>query len=325
MDPTFWRGKRVLITGGTGFIGSHLTDRLIESGAVLTVASRTGRSKLHHGTADPARVEHLQGDLRDREFAERCVRHQEMVCHFASKIAGLAYNRAHPAVMLSYNAMLDLQILDAAARGGVRSFFYPSGALVYDHDARAPLAEHSSVRGDPVAACKGAAWAKRWIERAIPFYEEEYGMRAVIARFSNLYGPGDDFEPETAHLIGNTIRLVASDQAPEIWGDGSQLRSYLYVSSAVDAILLLCEKGVTSGPINIGGQVEYAVRDIIDLIVRISGKRLQPVFRPGGPTGLDRKLLDVTRLRELCGFEEDVSLEEGLRRTYDWYVNRRRG
>jgi nucleoside-diphosphate-sugar epimerase len=145
-------------------------------------------------------------------------------------------------------------------------------------------------------------------------------MHVIVARLSNIYGPGDDFEAESAHLIGNTIRLVAKGEAPEIWGDGSQLRSYLYVTSAVEAILRLTEAGTVQGPINIGGQVEYSVRDIVDLIIEISGQPLQAIFHPEHPTGLGRKLLDITRFQELIGLGEEVSLKEGLQRTYDWYL-----
>lgn len=323
MDLQFWRGQRVLITGGSGFIGSHLTDRLAESGAELTVVAHSYRSESQRTSVTHERINFVRGDLCDGEFAARCMRNQDIVLHFASRIAGLGYNSHHPAEMMSYNAILDLQVLRAAACSGVRLFFYPSGALVYDRNVPTPITEDASVTGDPVAACKGAAWAKRLCERAIPFFREEHGMHTVVARFSNIYGPGDDFAPDTAHLVGNTIRLVANDEAPQIWGDGSALRSYLYVTSAVDAILVLVERGATDGPINIGGQREYTVKDIVRLILEVSGKTLRPIFHPERPTGLDRKLLDITRFRDLTGFTESVPLKEGLQRTYEWYVARR--
>jgi len=319
MEPGFWRTRRVLVTGATGFIGAHLTSRLVEYGAGLTVASRSGGSRLFQQLVPEGRVRHLQGDLRDAQFADLSSRDQDVIFHCASKIAGLGYNCKHPAEMLAYNTILDLQVLDAAARNGVKQFVYPSGALVYDQDIPIPAAETASVSGAPVEACKGASWAKRVTERALPFFEEEFGMHTVVARLSNIYGPGDDFDPETAHLIGNTIRLVANDRAPEIWGDGSQRRSYLYVTSAIEALLLLAEKGWSQGPLNIGGQVEYTVSDIINMIVEISGKPLRPVFRPERPIGLDRKLLDITRLRKLTDLNDSVPLRDGLQRTYDWY------
>ncbi|NIP99316.1 MAG: NAD-dependent epimerase/dehydratase family protein, partial [Nitrospinaceae bacterium] len=179
-----------------------------------------GQSKLGHALPGD-RLDILRGDLREAEFADRCTRGQDIVFHFASKIAGLGYNAQHPAEMMAYNTLLDLQVINAAARNRVPLFFYPSGALVYDRDAPNPITESTASLGPPIEACKGATWAKRTCEIALDYFREEFGMQPIVARLSNLYGPGDDFDPETAHLIGNTIRLVAQGEAPEIWGDGS--------------------------------------------------------------------------------------------------------
>jgi nucleoside-diphosphate-sugar epimerase len=245
-----------------------------------------------------------------------------VVFHFASQIAGLAYNEGHAGEMMTYNAILDVQVLDAAARNGVTSFFYPSGALVYDEAAEAPIGEDASTSGVPVWACRGAAWAKRAVETAIGLVAEQSGMSGVIARFSNVYGPGDDFGTERAHLLGNLIRCIAHDERPEILGDGSQRRAFLYVDDAVDAALRVAERASRPDPINIGGRTEYAVRDIVDMLLSISGKSLEPLFHADRPVGLKRKLLDDTRLRRVTAFEEATSLRAGLEPTYRWYVAR---
>lgn len=320
MDGSFWRGRRVLITGGMGFIGSHLAEHLLRSEARVRVASRTERSKLWRASPPPRGVESLHGDLRDPEFARRCTRDRELVLHFASRIAGLSYNRAHHAEMMAYNTVLDLQVLHAAAENGVPMFVYPSGALVYDTDCAAPIGERTPTTGPPLESCKGASWAKRTVETAVSFFREEFAMKIWIVRFSNLYGPGDDFRPETAHLIGNVMRQVASDQPPEIWGDGSQLRSYLYVDDAIRALDLWLRKGTEGAPVNIGGTTEYTVRDIVSTIIDISRKPMTAKFRNDMPTGLSRKLLDVGCLQRLTGFQEQTPLREGLRATYAWYI-----
>lgn len=302
-------------------LGSHLTRRLIDAGARVTVASRTGRSHTWVGLVDPERVDSRLGDLRDAAFARSCARGQEVVFHCASRIAGLAYNQHHPGEMMTYNTILDLQVLEAAAHCGVQLYFYPSGALVYDEDVAVPVSESASTRGEPVSACKGAAIAKRAAEMAIQLVAEESEMRAVVARFSNIYGPGDDFGGERAHLIGNMIRAIAHDEPPEIWGDGSQLRSFLYVDDAVTAALQLAEVHGDHGPVNVGGQTESTVRAIAETLVQISGKTLTPVCRPTGrPLGLRRKLLDNGKLRALTAFAETTSLRAGLETTYRWYV-----
>jgi nucleoside-diphosphate-sugar epimerase len=324
MRAPFWRDKAILVTGATGMLGAHVTKRLLDAGARLTVATRTGRSPVWDDLLGDAPIDRRQGDLRDATFARACTAGQDVVFHFASRIAGLAYNQSHAGDMMTYNAILDLQVLDAAARNGVASFFYPSGALVYDEAAEAPIGEDASSTGAPLWACRGAAWAKRAVETAIGFVAEQFGMSAVVARFSNVYGPGDDFGTERAHLLGNLIRCIAHDERPEIWGDGSQRRSFLYVDDAADAALRVAERASRPDPINIGGRTEYAVRDIVNMLLSISGKSLEPLFHSDRPVGLKRKLLDSTRLRSLTAFEESTSLRAGLEATYRWYASQRR-
>jgi nucleoside-diphosphate-sugar epimerase len=324
MTTSFWHDKKVLVTGASGMLGSHVSRRLLEAGARLTVTARKGPCELWNDLIGPAQVDWRQGDLRSAEFASACTANQEVVFHFASRIAGLAYNDGAPGEMMTYNTILDLQVLEAAARNEVALFFYPSGALVYDEAAMVPIGETASIAGPPVRACRGAAWAKRAAEIAINFTTEQVGMSAVIARFSNVYGPGDEYGADRAHLIGNLIRCIANGESPEIWGDGTQRRSFLYVDDAVQAALRLAEVASGHGPINVGGQVEYTVRDIATMLLEISGKALAPAFRPDRPLGLRRKLLDNGKLRELTGFEESTSLRTGLERTYAWYVSRHR-
>ena len=313
MDPRFWAGRRALVTGGSGFLGSHATTALVAAGARVTVVSRSGRARLPL----PDGVSSVLGDLRDPEVASSCVRGQEVVLHFASRIAGLAYNSLHPSQMMTYNTILDLQVIDAAVREGVPLFFYPSGAIVYDAAAEMPITETASTGGAPLAACQGAAWAKRAAEAAIRCSEAEYDTRFVIARLSNVYGPGDDFEPETAHLIGNTIGRLARGEVPHIV-DGDARRAYLYVDDAIRAVLGLIEIAAP-GPVNVGGQEEVPVREIVRLATEVAGRSAPPAVDRDAPMGWSRKVLDVTRHRSLTGFEESVPLREGLRRTYDWY------
>lgn len=174
-----------------------------------------------------------------------------------------------------------------------------------------------------MGACTGAAWAKRTSEIAIQEIVKEFGLKFVVGRFSNLYGPGDDMNAQTAHLISNTMRAVANDANPEIWGDGSQRRTYLYVTEAIDAVLRLMERDENLGSVNIGGQVEVSVRDLVQQIIEISEKPLQAHYREGAPTGLSRKLLATTRLVALTGFRERVPLREGLERAYEWHRSSR--
>ena len=220
--------------------------------------------------------------------------------------------------MLSDNAILDLQVLNAAAHNSVPLFLYVSGALVYDAGVPIPTREEESVSGIPTEDCKGTVWAKRIGEKAVEYFIEERNMKIAVARLSNVYGPRDDFGLETSHLIGNVIRAVANGAPPEIWGDGTPTRSYLYVSDAVRALLLLAELGANKGPVNICSQHEYTVRQIVDRILEASGARVEPIYRPG-PWGASRRRLDTGKLHALTGFTETVDLREGIRQTVEWF------
>lgn len=322
MGLEFWKDQRVLVTGGAGFIGSHAAEALQEAGACVTIASRFKT----HGHRF---VEHLRGraalvagDLTETRFAEHCTRGQDAVLHFASKIAGLGYNSRHPADMLASNAVLDLQVLQAAARNRVPLFLYVSGALVYDAEAPVPTAEDAPVAGAPTEDCKGAVWAKRIGEKAVEYFVEEHRMNIALARLANVYGPRDDFAPETAHLIGNVIRTVVDGKSPELWGDGLHTRSYLYVSDAVRALLLLAELGANQGPVNVCSRREVTVREIVDRIVEASGASVNVILRPG-PSGVARRRLDTGKLHTLTQFEEAVGLAEGIARTVEWFRENR--
>jgi nucleoside-diphosphate-sugar epimerase len=322
MGLEYWRDRRVLVTGGAGFIGSHVAEALTAAGARVTIAARFRNRSYSYVDHLRGHVELVSGDLREGSFAGVCTRDKDAILHFASKIGGLRYNAQHAAEMLTYNTLLDLQVLSAAAQNRTPLFLYVSGALVYDATAPVPTKEGDSVSGPPADACKGAAWAKRIGETAVDYVREEYGVPVTVARLSNVYGPRDDFRQETAHLIGNTIRLVVEGRSPEIWGDGAHTRSYLYVTDAVRALLLVAELGPNRGPINICGQHEYTVREIVHCVVETAGAAVDVVLRPG-PCGASRRRLDTSKLRALTGFEEAVELRDGIRRTLEWFRENR--
>lgn len=318
---SFWTDKRILITGGAGFIGSHLVERLWELGAHVTSADRDeARSRLRLAHLEGARV--LVGDLTESAFAVEATRDQDIVFHMAAKMAGLKYNAAHPADMLVENALLDLQVLKSCARNRIERILFCSGALVYDAARPAPTTEDAPAGGDPNPDCEGSAWAKRIGEKAAGYYRQESGMRIIIARLANVFGPRDDFSSETAHLVGNVMRTIAEGKVPELHGDGTQLRAFLFVTDAVEALLRLVEVGAFGGTVNVCAQSEVSVSEAIETIMAAMGIQGLPITK-SGPTGVSRRLLDSTKLRSLTGFRERVSFREGIERTVSWFLENR--
>jgi GDP-L-fucose synthase len=317
----FWSGKSILVSGAAGFIGSHVVEELHARGARVTAAD-CNRAHAALRLEPLAGVRTLIGDLTEASFAEEAARDQEIVFHLAARMAGLQYNASHPAEMLVCNTLLDLQVLRACARNGVAQVLFCSGALVYDRDRPVPTPEEGPASGDTNPDCEGSAWAKRIGERAARYFEQETGMKLVVARLANVFGPRDDFDPQTAHLIGKVIRDLAEGKTPELHGDGAQLRAYLYVSDAVEALLRLMEAGVHGETVNVCARSEVTVRTVIDTITSAMASSSSPVSR-AGPTGVSRRLLDTTKLRALTGFEERVSFREGIERTARWFLSNR--
>lgn len=318
---SFWANKQVLVTGGTGFIGSHLVELLLEQHAkVRTTARLKGRNSSWLGSCKD-RLEFVQGDLLDYDFCGSCCNGIDLVMHAAGKIAGLPYNAAHPAEMLSTNLKIDSNVIGAAAEAGVKRYLYISGVTVYPPGAPVPTPESQGLVDLPDPSVRGASWAKRIGELQAQFFAAEHGMEVAIARLCNVYGPRDDFADSTAHVIGSVIRDTFRHRRPTIWGDGEQSRSYLYVADAVRGLMSVTEKYAEADPINIGSEEEIAIKDLVQLILALTQSDLQIAFQGTRPVGHKRRLSDTRKAQAKLGFRPEVSLKSGLERTIQWYRN----
>lgn len=321
---SFWQGKRVLVTGGSGFIGSFLVERLLAEGATVRVCGRT-RAKLEKMMgATAAQVEFLEGDLASLDFAERACRRQEAVFHLAANVAGVGYNSTHPGSIFFDNGTIGLNILEAAVRAGVERIGLTSSACVYRRHCTVPTPESEGFVDDPEPTNLGYGWAKRMLEVQARCYVEQYPIKIALPRPYNAYGPRDDFEWETSHVIPALIRKVVEGHNPiKVWGDGSQTRSFLYVTDFVEGLLLTLERYPECEPVNIGSEEEVTIAGLIRLIIDIAGSDAQLEFDLSKPGGQPRRIGDYTRAREKLGFQTQVPLVEGLRRTIGWYLERR--
>lgn len=321
---SFWQGKRILVTGGSGFIGSHLVERLLAEGAAVRVCGRSpARLDRFLGPA-AAEVEFLAGDLADPDFARRACQGQALVFHLAAKVAGVGYNSAHPGSILYDNSIAGLNILDAAVNRGVERILLTSSACVYRRHCAIPTPESEGFLDDPEPTNLGYGWAKRFLEVQARCYTQEYPIKIALPRPYNAYGPRDDFEWETSHVIPALIRKVVEGHNPiEVWGDGSQTRSFLYVSDFVEGLMLTLERYAECDPVNIGSGEEVTIADLIRLIIRLAGRQAELKFNLDKPGGQPRRIGDYSKAHRLLGYRPQVSLADGLARTINWYLEQR--
>jgi GDP-L-fucose synthase len=317
---SFWSGKSVLVTGGAGFIGSHLVERLLGDGARVRVVGRNPERLRAAIGENISQVEFLAGDLLAPSFAEGACDGMEAVFHLAAQVAGIGYNSRHQGTIYTKNLLSGLNVIDAAARGGVERLLLVSSACVYPRDCSIPTPESEGFRDDPEPTNLGYGWAKRALEVQARCYAQEFPMKIAIARPYNAYGPRDDFAWETSHVIPALIRKAVEHHDPIIvWGDGTQTRSFLYVDDFVAGLLLALERYAVCDPVNIGTEEETTVGELVRMIIELSGSNSQTVLDTEQPHGQLRRVGDFSKTREKLRFVPTVSLREGLARTIQWY------
>lgn len=318
----FWNGLRVLVTGGAGFIGSHLVEKLVSLGAEVRVADnfQSGSREKLAGVLESISV--LETDLLDMNKCEEVCRDIDVVMNLAAEVAGVDYNQSHWGRMFWSNSLLCLNMLEAARRRDVGRYLLVSSACVYPPNAPIPTVESWGFMGDPEPSNFGYGWAKRFAEVQARVYAAEYGMKVSLVRPYNAYGPRDNFSPNRSHVIPALIRKVFENpDALVVWGNGKQKRSFIYVADLVRGMLAAVEKCPRPDPINIGNNEEVEINQIIDLIFAISGKSMKLLYDESKPTGQLGRRPDLTKASSLIGFEPRVSLKEGLEATIKWYVS----
>jgi len=319
-DP-FWGGKRVLVTGGAGFIGSHLVEALSKSNAELKVVDSFENGSQTNIESVLDKVELVRGDLRDFDKCLKVCQDVDIVLNLAAKVAGVAYNSKFPADMFRTNLVIGMNMLEAARMCDVERFLNVSSACVYRRDSHVPTTEDEGFVGDPEHSNLGYGWAKRVLELQARLYSQQYGMQVINVRPFNSYGPRDHFDVESGHVIPSLIRKIMNGDNPLIvWGDGSQTRSFIYVDDTVRGMILATERSA-GGPINIGSPEEISVANLAKLIISLTNSKIQMRFDTSRPSGQPRRCPDITRAKSDIGFETTVPLTEGLKKTIDWYAH----
>jgi GDP-L-fucose synthase len=295
---------RVLVTGGGGFLGSHLVERLQAEGNDTFVARRSDYDLTHEADA-----------VRLFEDAQ-----PELVFHLAAEVGGIGANRANPGRYWYANLMMGAHVLEQARARGVGKLVLAGTVCAYPKFAPVPFREETLWDGYPEETNAPYGVAKKSLLVGAQAYREQYGTSAIYLLPANLYGPGDNFHHTNAHVIADLIRKM-HESADEVvlWGDGTPTREFLYVDDCVEGLLLAAKHYDGGEPVNLGTGKEISIRDLAELVAELSGFEGEIVWDTSMPNGQPRRSLDASRARELFGFEARTPLREGLERTIAWY------
>jgi len=295
---------RVLVTGGGGFLGSHLVERLETSGDDVFAARRRDYDLTHE--ADAGRL-----------FAEA---QPELVFHLAAEVGGIGANRANPGRYWYANLQMGVNVLEQVRLHETPKLVLVGTVCSYPKQTPVPFREADLWSGYPEETNAPYGVAKKALLVGAQAYRQQYGLDSVFLLPTNLYGPRDNFDLETSHVIPALIRkMTESSGEIVLWGDGSPTREYLYVEDCVDALLLAAERYDGPEPVNVGTGVETSIRETAELIAELVGFDGEIVWDTSMPNGQPRRSLDPSRARELFGFEARTPLREGLERTVGWY------
>ena len=307
----------VLVTGAGGFIGHHLVNYLKDKGYRVRGAD-VKWPEFGASAAD----EFLQLDLRRWENCQRAVEGVDEVYHLAADMGGIGYISSVHAAIARNDILINTHMLEAAHQAGVKRFLFSSSACVYP-DYRQEEADVVALREDyahPAAPEEGYGWEKLFTEKLCQYYFEDFGMETRVARFHNVYGPlgtYDGGKEKAPAAISRKIALASSIDEIEIWGDGEQTRSFMFVDDCVEGVHRLMRSDVRE-PINLGTEELVTINELVDIVARIARKRILKSHDLSKPQGVRGRNSDNALIRELLGWEPSIPLAEGLERTYGW-------
>ena len=326
----FWQGKRVLVTGGASFIGSHIVDRLVALDAEVRVADDLSSGRLVNLEQSCHAVDFRQGDLRDRTFTREVMAGQQVVLHLAASHGGRGFIDTHPADCAS-NMVLDGIVIDEAHRAGLEKIAFASSACVYPTTHQVKPTDGNTIYlkeewADPFTpGCAFAdgeyGWAKLMAEMTLHAYYKQHGLKSVACRFFTVYG---ERENETHAVIALIAKAFVGMDPYEIWGDGQQDRNFTYVGDIADGMLRAAECIDDATPVNIGTAEHIKIIDAVRMIFAETGFQPRDLhFDLSKPVGVYSRAADLTRARALLAWEPQTSFEDGLRRTIEWYYRTR--
>jgi GDP-L-fucose synthase len=299
--------KNILVTGANGFLGTHLVRELQRQGAVSIKTPSSGTF-----------------DLRSVEACKKAVKNIDVVIHLAAKVGGIGFNRAHPAEMFYDNIMMGAQLMHEAWKSEVEKFVALGTICCYPKFTPVPFKEDTLWDGYPEETNAPYGLAKKMLLVQAQSYRNQYGFNAIFLLPVNLYGPGDNFNPESSHVIPALIRRFIEAKKRNkknitVWGTGKATREFLYVEDAARAIVLATKRYDKPDPVNIGAGFEISIRDLVQKIKTLVGFKGAIKWDRTKPDGQPRRMLDTSKAKKEFGFTTETSFDEGLRKTIDWY------
>jgi len=307
LDQQFWKDQRVLVTGGGGFLGSQVVELLK---TVLPQEIRVPRSK--------------DFDLRQQSDCAEVVKDITLVIHLAANVGGIGYNQTHPGKLFYDNLLMGVHMMEEARKAKVAKFVAIGTICAYPKFTPVPFKEENLWNGYPEETNAPYGLAKKMLLVQAQAYRQEYDFNAIYLLPVNLYGPGDNFDPSSSHVIPALIRKFVEAKQNKakqvtVWGTGNPTREFLYVTDAARGILLASEKYNSPEPINLGSSFEISIKDLATKIKDVVGFEGKIVFDTTKPDGQPRRKLDVSRARDEFGFESEITFEEGLKKTVEWF------
>jgi len=303
--------KKILITGAHGFVGRHLVDNLLEKRKVL------------QDNLFLPRAEEL--DLRKLENCQRAVEGRELVIHLAAKVGGIGLNQEKPGELFYDNIIMGTQLMEAARQAEVEKFVAIGTICAYPKFTTVPFKEDDLWSGYPEETNAPYGLAKKMLLAQSQAYRQQYGFNAIYLLPVNMYGPGDNFDPGSSHVIAALIRKVYEAKRDnksyiEAWGTGKATRGFLYAPDGAEGIILAAERYDKPEPVNLGSGLEISIKDLTELIFRLMDFNGEIRWDKTKPDGQPRRCLDVSRAEKEFGFRAQTSFDEGLKKTIDWYI-----
>lgn len=309
----FWDNKKILVTGGAGFLGSFIVEKLIE------------RDVPKNNIMIPRSNE---TDLRKWENCRKVVEDVDIAIHLAGKVGGIGFNRGNPGILFYDNAIMGIQMMEAARQNGVEKFVCLGTVCAYPKFTPVPFKEGNLWDGYPEETNAPYGLAKKMLLVQAQAYRQQYGFNAIYLLPVNLYGPRDNFDPKSSHVIPALIKKMvdAKDKGIDevvIWGTGNASREFLYVEDCAEGILLAVERYNKPEPVNLGVGKEIKIKDLVELIVELSGFKGSITWDTTKPDGQPRRCLDTSRAEKEFGFKAKTDFREGLKKAIEWYRKNR--